>query len=74
MRLYNSFLVRCWLIRTAPEGERNVLDIEHIQTGEHCRPSSLSEAEGWMNDALHRVEGSAPSAASRCGEDGEREV
>ena len=56
MRLYNSFLVRCWLISGEPEGERSVLDIEHIQTGEHFRPSSLSEAERWMNDALHRQE------------------
>ena len=56
MRLYNSFLVRCWLIRTTPEGERSVLDIEHIQTGEHLRPSSFSEAEDWMHEALHRAE------------------
>jgi hypothetical protein len=61
MRLYNSFLVRCWLIRSAPEGERSVLDIEHIQTGEHFRPSSLSEAEGWMYETLYREgENAAP--------------
>ena len=63
MRLYNSFLVRCWLIRSAPEGERSVLDIEHIQTGEHFRPSSLAEAEGWMNDALHREDATAAASA-----------
>ena len=60
MRLYNSFLVRCWLIRSAADGERSVLDIEHIQTGEHFRPASLSEAEGWMCDALHKAEPAAP--------------
>ena len=66
MRLYNSFLVRCWLIRSAPEGERSVLDIEHIQTGEHFRPLNLAEAEGWMCDALHRTEeaGSGVAAAA----------
>ena len=56
MRLYNSFLVRCWLIRSAADGERSVLDIEHIQTGEHFRPASLSEAEDWMCDAQHKAE------------------
>jgi hypothetical protein len=64
MRLYNSFLVRCWLIRTGPEGERSMLDIEHIQTGEHFCPSSLAEAEGWMNDALHRAEEGGPDGAA----------
>ena len=67
MRLYNSFLVRCWLIRSAPEGERSVLDIEHIQTGEHFRPSSLSEAEGWMYDALRRAEEVAPDGSAEPG-------
>ena len=65
MRLYNSFLVRCWLIGSAPEGERSVLDIEHIQTGEHFRPSSLSEAEGWMCDTLRRAGQTDPDGAPR---------
>lgn len=59
MRLYNSFLVRCWTVRSAAEGERSVLDIEHIQTGEHYRPSSLSEAEDWMCDPRRRAEPAA---------------
>jgi len=65
MRLYNSFLVRCWLISSAPEGERSVLDIEHIQTGEHFRPSSLAEAEGWMFEALRRAGQTDPDGAPR---------
>ena len=70
MRLYNSFLVRCWLIRSAPDGERSVLDIEHIQTGERFRPSSLAEAEGWMCDALHRAgEVDPDDASARVGAD-----
>lgn len=69
MRLYNSFLVRCWLIRSAPEGERSVLDIEHIQTGEHFRPATLAEAEGWMCAALQRAEQGAPDAAAPRGAD-----
>jgi hypothetical protein len=64
VRLYNSFLLRCWLIRSAPEGERSVLDIEHIQTGEHFRPATLVEAEGWMCDALHRAEQGALDGAA----------
>ena len=71
MRLYNSFLVRCWLIRSAPEGERSVLDIEHIQTGEHFRPANMTEAEGWMCDALHRT-GEAGSGAAALDEDAEQ--
>lgn len=50
MKVYNSFLVRCWPIRDAG-GERNVLDVEHIQTGEHRRSSSLADVETWMRDA-----------------------
>lgn len=55
MRLYDSFLLRRWIIRGAgAEGERSVLDIEHIQTGERFRPASLAEAEGWMADTRRR--------------------
>ncbi|MBI1760527.1 MAG: hypothetical protein HYR56_03735 [Acidobacteria bacterium] len=37
MKLYSSFLVRCWVIREAGPAERVVFDVEHIQTGEHWR-------------------------------------
>jgi hypothetical protein len=48
MRTYNSFLIRCWLIREPSQGERSIFDIEHIRTGEHKRMPSLNEACEWM--------------------------
>jgi len=48
MKSYSSFLVRWWLISNEAERERNVLEIEHIQTGEHHKGASITEAEGWM--------------------------
>jgi hypothetical protein len=55
LRLYNSFLIRCWLVSDdAAEEEQSVVDIEHIQTGEHLRPATIAEAEGWMCEAQRR--------------------
>jgi hypothetical protein len=48
MKLYNSFLVRCWLIRDSPKKERVVVDVEHIQTGGHMRAASLDEIQEWV--------------------------
>ena len=72
MRLYNSFLVRCWSTRSAADGERSVFDIEHIQTGEHFRPASLSEAEDWMCDALRNSCPAAARVGEARGEDAEQ--
>jgi hypothetical protein len=60
MKSYSSFLVRWWLISNEAERERNVLEIEHIQTGEHHKGASITEAEGWM---LSRCQ--VPPTASR---------
>jgi hypothetical protein len=46
MKLYSSFLVRCWVIQE--EREKIVFDIEHIQNGEHQRAASPEEALEWM--------------------------
>jgi hypothetical protein len=48
MRTYSSYLIRCWLIRDDPQNERAVFDIEHIQTGEHLRATSLAEVYDWI--------------------------
>jgi len=48
MKLYNSFLVRCWLIRGPSEEERVVIDVEHIQTGGRLRAASLDEMREWV--------------------------
>jgi len=48
MRIYSSFLIRCWRIQDPSQGERSVFDVEHIQTGNRQRVASLNEATEWM--------------------------
>lgn len=55
MKLYSSFLIRCWLIHDSPESEKSVIDVEHIQTGERRRAVTLTEAEQWMFEACRTV-------------------
>jgi hypothetical protein len=63
MKLYSSFLIRCWLIQDTPHEERSVIDIEHIQTGHHTRAASLTEAETWMLEACRNMQ--PPVVATR---------
>ena len=51
MRLYSSFLVRCWLTEDALQGAQSVLQIDHIQTGTSTRATNLSELEPWVLEA-----------------------
>ena len=51
MRLYSSFLVRCWLTEDAREGNQSVMQIEHIQTGASTRAQSFAEIEPWIFEA-----------------------
>lgn len=51
MRLYSSFLVRCWLTEDALEGNHSVLQVEHIQTGASTRAQNLAEIEPWIFEA-----------------------
>lgn len=47
-----SFLIR-WLTVSSDNKsleEKCVIDIEHIQTGKHCRLSSMEEASLWMRE------------------------
>lgn len=46
MKLYSSFLVRCWVMQE--EAEKTIFDIEHIQKGDHLRATSPAEAMDWM--------------------------
>jgi hypothetical protein len=55
MKLYSSFLIRCWLIHDSAQDERPVIDVEHIQTGGHTRAASLAEAEQWMFEACRTM-------------------
>lgn len=54
MKLYSSFLIRCWLILGSEQeqGEKIVFDIEHIQKGEHARAANPAEAIEWLMNAL----------------------
>ena len=73
MKLYSSFLIRCWLIHEPAQGERPIIDVEHIQTGGRTRVASLTEAERWMLDACRtaRPAGDAAQAAAREPHNGE---
>ena len=48
MKCYRSFLIRCWLIEDSQQVEKKVIDIEHIQSGDHTRVADMTEAEEWM--------------------------
>jgi hypothetical protein len=47
MRNYSSYLVRHWLMNGSGE-QRQVLDLQHIQTGRRTRVSTLVEAQKWL--------------------------
>ena len=62
MKLYSSFLIRCWLIQDRTHDERPVIDVEHIQTGGHARVASLAEAEEWMFEVCRTMQAPARAA------------
>ncbi|MDX2033050.1 MAG: hypothetical protein SF339_20400 [Blastocatellia bacterium] len=47
MKSYNSFLIRCWAIRSEAE-EKFVFDVEHIQQGDHRRTTTPEELIAWI--------------------------
>lgn len=55
MRVYSSFLIRCWLTGEASQDERSVLQAEHIQTGTSMRATSLVELEPWFFETCRSV-------------------
>lgn len=67
MKLYGSFLIRCWVIRNENEDSRTVFDIEHIQRGEHLRVGKLDEANQWILQTLHSelTESAEPEKSER---------
>jgi hypothetical protein len=52
MKIYNSFLIRCWLLRSTAQMDRSIFEIEHIQTGERHRAASVAELQRLMLAAL----------------------
>jgi len=52
MKIYNSFLIRCWLLRDTSQQDRSVFEVEHIQTGERKRVASFAEVQSLLLAAL----------------------
>ena len=65
MKCYRSFLIRCWLIEDSQQIEKKVIDVEHIQSGDHTRVADMTEAEEWMFAVSRR--GPDASGAARPG-------
>lgn len=53
MKIRKSFYLRWLLSKSGGEQqtERSIIDIEHIQSGETQRVSTLEEANEWMKSA-----------------------
>ncbi len=47
-KLYSAFMLRCWRLGT--DAER--IEIEHIQTGEKTRVSSVQAALDWIRSFI----------------------
>ena len=47
MKIRKSFFIR-WLLSVDQLQERSVIEIEHIQSGDRQRVSTLEEASEWM--------------------------
>lgn len=54
MKKRKTFLVRWLLMVDREQIERSVIDIEHIQSGEKQRVSTIEEAAQWMKSDLAR--------------------
>jgi hypothetical protein len=52
MKIYNSFLIRCWLLRDTTQADRSIFEIEHIQTGERHKAASVAEIHRLLLAAL----------------------
>jgi hypothetical protein len=52
MKLYGSFLIRCWIYSGEEQTQKFVFDVEHIQGGERLRFNSYDEAWQWMTQIL----------------------
>jgi hypothetical protein len=63
MRLYSSFLIRCWLTDDPGQDKQSILQVEHIQTGASARAQSLSEIEPWIFDACRGLKTSADATS-----------
>ena len=57
MKIRKSFFIR-WLlsIDEQKQSRRSVIDIEHVQTGDRHRVSTLEEATEWINKVGEKLE------------------
>lgn len=53
MKLYGSFLIRCWMHSGENQCQTIVFDVEHVQGGERLRFQNSDEAWQWMMQILH---------------------
>ncbi len=71
MKSYNSFLIRCWLIHLESKDDKCVIDIQHMQSGEHKRAATLTEIQEWMmnecRSALNGLEEPSSNAPKKQG-------
>ena len=51
VKVYNSFLVRCWSLSDADRLVSERFSVEHFQTGERSRPGNLDQVRQWITDA-----------------------
>jgi hypothetical protein len=68
MKLYRSFLIRCWVTRDESQAEKFVFDIEHIQQGKHHRAASPQEAIAWLTEACQTMNLNEHDAADESAE------
>lgn len=62
MKLYSSFLTRCWVIRDSSPEPKFVFEVEHIQSGARRKHDSLEEIQQWMLTILQTQEPEAKPA------------
>jgi len=72
MRVYSSFLIRCWLTDDASQDKQSLLKAEHIQTGTSMRAASLSELEPWLFAACRSAPAKNEKAMPEHGENQDR--
>ena len=60
-RHYGSFLVRCWEVGA----DQRRIEIEHVQSGQRTRVSSLADVVRWMEAHCARASAGGPSEADR---------
>ncbi len=50
VRIYKSFLIRCWLLEDSQNGEREVYDLQSLQSGERARSANLNQVNRWIRE------------------------